>query len=250
MPSDSDSLSEKISSSIQQLSAAAQDLNSASDELGKAIAAIDSALQGLNVGVPTWICIEEGNDLPESEHYWTRNLGYEKVNNRWGLALSLVSGRYDMAGDDTRDVWLFNESPRWLRLKGVGKIPDLLDAMIKAAAKTAQEVRDKTAEANSLAKVIAQAVGKKPSQVPVSPEKKAEAKKRIKADAVLNPMGAMAEAVKFAMAPSAMEVMAEAARKAALPTEVIAEAARRAALVMTPTEMMADAAKKLAQGGK
>ena len=250
MPSDSDSLSEKISSSIQQLSAAAQDLNSASDELGKAIAAIDSALQGLNVGVPTWICIEEGNDLPESEHYWTRNLGYEKVNNRW-VWLSLWFPADMIWRATTLVMFGYSTSRRdGFGSKGLGKSLHLLDAMIKAAAKTAQEVRDKTAEANSLAKVIAQAVGKKPSQVPVSPEKKAEAKKRIKADAVLNPMGAMAEAVKFAMAPSAMEVMAEAARKAALPTEVIAEAARRAALVMTPTEMMADAAKQLAQGGK
>ncbi len=158
MASDSKSLFERVTNSIQQLSVVATDLNLASDELGQAISAIDTVLQGLNLGVPTWVQIH-GYTGPD-EDFWQRDVGYAKVGNRWGIALRTMEGNHNWPEDSTCESWLFNDSPRWLRVEGVGKIPDLLEALIKNTEETTKKIKSKTAEAKLLAGTIAQAAKK------------------------------------------------------------------------------------------
>jgi len=88
MDSTDNSLTERVGTYFTQLSSAAKNLNSASDELGQAINAIDAALQKLNLGVPTWIKIHGADD--QNLDYWSRDLGYAKVGNKWGVALRTV----------------------------------------------------------------------------------------------------------------------------------------------------------------
>jgi hypothetical protein len=159
LPSDN-SLTERVTASIKQLSLVATDLNKVSDELSQAIYAIDTVLQGLNIGVHTWITIHDDNDMPESEYFSRRDLGYSKVGGRWGISLRAVTGNYSRPDEESTDSWHFNDAPRWLRLEGIEKIPDLLDELIKSTEETTKKIKSKITEANQLATAIAQAAGK------------------------------------------------------------------------------------------
>src|SRR5580700_10089175 len=125
MNSSNASLPERVAGSVQKLSLVATDLNNASDELSQAISAIDTVLQSLNIGLATWTKIEDGNGLPDDERYWQRDIGYAKIGNKWGVALRDVAGHYSWPDEETCDSWLFNDAPRWLRIEGIAKIPDL-----------------------------------------------------------------------------------------------------------------------------
>ena len=147
--------SQRVATSFKQLSAAALDLNSASDELGKAISAVDTALKGLNLGVPTWVTIHGGED--EYLDYWSRDVGYAKIDNKWGVALRSVSGNHNYPDEGSIESWLFSDAPRWLRIEGIAKIPDLLEALIKKTEETTREIKLGIAEANQVASAITRA---------------------------------------------------------------------------------------------
>ncbi|HME01192.1 MAG TPA: hypothetical protein VKM93_28250 [Terriglobia bacterium] len=141
---------ERVLASYKQLSLAANSLNSASDELGKAISVLDEALKRLNLGVSAWVQLSTGGgDI--TSNWWSRNVGYTKIGDKWGLALNTESGDYQYPDQDSEETWLFNEAPRWMRIEAVGRIPDLLEALLKAAEDTTKKIKDKTAQAYELA---------------------------------------------------------------------------------------------------
>ena len=120
----------------------------------------------------------------------------------------------------------FGDAPRWLRILGVGKIPDLLEALIKSTEETTKKIKTKTAEANQLATAIAQAAGKKP---PTWTEMAADA--ITNADVVPSPLSAtIAEMAKNATVLNPLAAM-------------VAEAAKTAALVTSPMKTAAEMAK-------
>jgi hypothetical protein len=142
--------SEKVQTAYKQLSRAAVDLNSVSDELAKPIKVWEAALKKLNLGVPAWVETSRGGDEP---YWWDRGVGYSKLKDGWGIALRTRSGTDD-PHDDFQEVWAFNDAPRWLRIEGVGKLPDLLEALLKQAEDTTKKLRAKVTQANELAKAI------------------------------------------------------------------------------------------------
>jgi hypothetical protein len=142
--------SERAQSSYKQLSVAAKNLNTASDELGKAVSVLDSALQILNLGVSAWVRISGGRN-DDTFDWWSRDLGYTKVGNKWGLALKEVNGNMIPPEEESAEVWLFNEAPRWMRAEAVGKIPDLLEALVKQAEDTTKKIKEKTTQVHELA---------------------------------------------------------------------------------------------------
>jgi hypothetical protein len=162
------SLAERVQTSFTRLSSAATELNKASGELGQAIYGIDAILQRLNLGVPTWAKIHEGQD-PENGDYWSREVGYAKIGNKWGIALRTVEGNLDYPEGDHGDSWLFNDAPRWLRVEGIEKIPDLLDDLIRNTERTTQTIKSKIDQANRLAAAIAQAAAIAPPPPPPPP---------------------------------------------------------------------------------
>ena len=166
MTSSNDSLNERVSGSIQKLSLVATDLNSASDELGRAISSIDAVLQALNIGLPTWTRIQDGKSQSGDDYYWYRDLGYAKIGNKWGIALRDVSGNEGCEEDASVDSWLFNDAPRWLRIEGIAKIPNLLEELIKTTEETTKKIKTKTTEAKQLAATISQAAGKASDKKP------------------------------------------------------------------------------------
>lgn len=148
----SDSKIEKIQTHFQVLSSVASTLNNASDELTKAVSMLDEALKKLNIGLTVWVTFRS-RAVVEPE-YDDDQIGYCKVNGKWGIALRRIWGDpvQDHYGDE--GAWLFNDAPRDMRLHSVDKIPELIEALGKEASDTAQKINEKTREVSELASAI------------------------------------------------------------------------------------------------
>ena len=145
--------SDRISASFHALADSAALLNSASDELAKAIRPVDAALKKLNLGVAAWYAYVDSQD-PDSGYWRQRRLGYARVGNKWGLALSTGSGNVNYGEGDEEEEWLFNDAPRWMRIEAVDHIPELLELLVKQANKVAANLQKKTEHARELADAI------------------------------------------------------------------------------------------------
>jgi prefoldin subunit 5 len=153
MPS-SNSKIEKIQSSFQALSAVASSLNSASDELTKTVTILDEALRKLNIGLTVWVSY--ANHDVEPGDFDNDQIGYCKLNSKWGIALRREWGDTQRGEYGGEGPWLFNDAPRDMRLKGVDKIPELIAALSVEATETTKKVREKTQEISELASAITQ----------------------------------------------------------------------------------------------
>lgn len=142
----------RIAESYKKLAGSAQLLNAASDGLAKQITSLDLALQRLNLGVIAWERVQ-GIDDDGTGCYWSRDVGYTKIGSRWGLALRTREGSHQQE-EDTVEEWLFNDSPRHMRIDAIDKIPDLVEKLIKASEKTARKLQEKTAQAGELAAAV------------------------------------------------------------------------------------------------
>jgi hypothetical protein len=161
---------ERVQTTYQQLSVAAKSLNTASDDLGKAISVLDAALQRLNLGISAWaeLC---GNEDPHTLEWWSRRIGYTKVGDRWGIALKDARGNEQWPENDSEEIWLFNEAPRWMRIEAVGKIPELLETLLKQAEETTKKLKERTKQAYGLAAAMS-----KVDEGAQQPEEKADAR--------------------------------------------------------------------------
>jgi len=92
-----------------------------------------------------------GGSDDDSLDWWSRKVGYAKVGDKWGIALKRVEGNANYPEQESVDIWLFNEAPRWMRIEAVGGIPDVLEALLKEAEDTTKKIKDKTDEAYELA---------------------------------------------------------------------------------------------------
>ena len=110
---------------------------------------LDAALQRLNLGITAWVTLS-GNEDHDGE-WWSREIGYTKVGDKWGIALKTASGNYGCPDQDSVEKWLFNDAPRWMRIEATGKIPDLLEALIRQAEDTTKKIQDRTADVLELA---------------------------------------------------------------------------------------------------
>jgi hypothetical protein len=151
MMSDKPSAPERVQAAYRQLFNVSTALNAASDELTKTIAELDAVLKYLNLGVPAWVQIS-GN-VDENGNYWSRSIGYARIHNQWGIALGTSKGNEGRDECDDEE-WLFNDAPRWMRIEGVGKIPELLEKLIQQANDTTEKIKKKTAEAKELSIAI------------------------------------------------------------------------------------------------
>ena len=143
-----------VSALFQRLVAAATQLNTVSDELGKSIAALDDLLKQLNLGVDTWVTIIQYSDEEQPGYFVSHALGYARVGSKWGIALRTIAGyEQDDPRDYRKDWWPFNDAPRALRIDAVDKLPDLLEALTKAATTTAEKIQDKIGQAQEVVAV-------------------------------------------------------------------------------------------------
>lgn len=153
--SSGDSKVEKIAVNFRELSFVASTLNSASDELTTVVAVLDEALRTLNIGITAWTTFK--SYMPDSaSDVDDEQVGYCKVNGKWGIAIQRVWGDYNRGDFETEGPWLFSDAPREMRLNSVDKIPELIGALSQRASETAKKIQDKTQEVRELAGVIDQ----------------------------------------------------------------------------------------------
>jgi hypothetical protein len=152
----------KIQAHFQTLSTEAKSLNAASDELTKVVGVLDDALRKLNVGITVWAEVSTWREevplyiTDGMTRYGSTEIGYCKVNGKWGIALRRLEGD-DMSGDtDIDGPWLFHDAPRDLRLSGVDKLPEVIERLGIEAAATAKEIQQKTKKVQELSDAIFQ----------------------------------------------------------------------------------------------
>jgi hypothetical protein len=167
-----DSKIEKIQKHFQTLSSVATSLNAASDELTKVVAILDESLKKLNVGLTAWVTFRSrGDDDQSSGNYNCDQIGYCKVNGKWGIALRHIWGNVELEVERDEGPWLFNDAPREMRVRGVDKIPEVIETLSEEAAETTTVVRAKTEEIRSLAGAITQITNseKQATKAPAAP---------------------------------------------------------------------------------
>jgi hypothetical protein len=148
-------VADRVAGFYGQLSAAAAELNAVSDALGQTIVQLDAALKKLNLGISTWVVVVGDDD--HNLNFWSHQLGYTKIDDRWGIALKTVSGNHGYPEEIEREEWFFNEAPRALRIEAIGEIPALLEQLIEDAQTTSQKIRAKVDYAGEIAVAIGKA---------------------------------------------------------------------------------------------
>jgi hypothetical protein len=152
VPAPEMSPAERIAESYKRLAASAQVLSSKSDEFSKIIETFDATFKKLNLGLTAWERIR-GDDDDGHGNYWSEDVGYAKINGRWGIAIRERSGNHNYDRHDNEE-WLFNDAPRTLRISAIDQIPDLIDKLIKAADKTTRKIDEKMTQAQELVKAL------------------------------------------------------------------------------------------------
>lgn len=152
MPSESASPSGRITAAFESLTQSAKALNEASGEVARPIATLDRALQRLNIGVACWTKISKGEN--QFGDYWSREVGYARVKNEWGLAIREVEGSETHPDEEKEELWPFNEAPHHLRVKAIGHLPELIEAMVEATNATAKRLRDTAVPARELSEAV------------------------------------------------------------------------------------------------
>jgi hypothetical protein len=149
-----------VGSSFERLSKTANSLNSASDRLNDALEKLNIALKSLNLGISSWTTFAAWEDGPLSED---QDIGYDKINGKWGIALRKVFEDLNRA-DDHVDItaWHFSEAPREMRLQAIGHLNKLIEQLNVDAAAATERVAHKTAEAEAFAAAISDIAGSAP----------------------------------------------------------------------------------------
>ena len=81
---------DRITTSFKNLVVSSDELVSAAGDLKKVIDTFEKPLNSINPHVATWHQLS-GNESHDG-HYWHRDIGYAKVEGRWGIALRDVKG--------------------------------------------------------------------------------------------------------------------------------------------------------------
>jgi uncharacterized protein YukE len=149
---DSTPLPVRVQSSFNKLKAAASELNSASDRITKLVGEIDAVLKPLNIGIDTWVQIGSAW-CDENLNTGYNEVGYSKVNGKWGISLRSVTENPSNPFDDIVE-WSFGDGPRRLRLESIDYLPPLLDELAKKADDGTRELNDKTSDLESFVSAL------------------------------------------------------------------------------------------------
>ncbi|MGC1416632.1 MAG: hypothetical protein WA817_15205 [Candidatus Acidiferrum sp.] len=148
-------MTEKPLFTFGDLTAVAADLNQASDDLTQIVTTVDSSLLRLNIGIAVWVEISKTFDESTPYLFEVEQLGYAKTEGNWGLTIRRLTGSINNPDNSkVRDVWVFNDAPRRLRLRAVEKLPELIDELTKSAQRTAERLKKKLAETRAYAASI------------------------------------------------------------------------------------------------
>jgi hypothetical protein len=141
----------RVKESYRQLSAVASSINSASDRLGSSIAPLETGIRKLGLDVSSWVVFNEWHSEDRLEHS-VEEIGYTRVGRTWGLAIRVRVG--DVANDEESQIWPFNEAPRTMRARSIEKIPDLLEQLVKDAARVEADIVSQVETVEELGEAI------------------------------------------------------------------------------------------------
>jgi hypothetical protein len=65
-----------------------------------------------------------------------------------------VDGDYRDPDEESVEAWLFNDAPRWMRIEAIGRIPDLLEWLLRQTQETTRSIQKKTAQASEIVQAI------------------------------------------------------------------------------------------------
>lgn len=139
-------MDDELAPTLNRLAQLSIKLTEVSDELAKPINELDEYLKSLNLGLSCFITISDQGSTTKLR------LGYTKLD-RWGLVLSKTE-------KDVTEDWLYNNAPRWLRLRGVRFLPVLFDALVKTSEATIKRVEEKTNTARAIVAIITEEGGR------------------------------------------------------------------------------------------
>lgn len=140
---------ERTTVAFGALAASAKKLNDVSGELAQPVASLERALHRLSIGVACWTRIA-GHD--DGYNCWSQDVGYSMINGEWRLAVRKTHG--DDPENALEEVWPLNEAPLYLRIRAVDKLPDLLEAFVKATDAAANRLSKKVRPAQELAAAV------------------------------------------------------------------------------------------------
>lgn len=148
----------KLNAQLQQLTKASEKVNELTDELNRHVSDIEANVNRLTLGISVDVVVSTSSD---EEGFRTQEIiiAYGKVGNRWGIFIKkeVEDLRFPDPDNIDIDVWPFHEAPRDLRLKSVGYIPNLLDALIKKSEEIQSQIQDAVAFTSDLATNIVKA---------------------------------------------------------------------------------------------
>jgi hypothetical protein len=148
----SDSKVTKIQLQYQALAVISTSLNNASDELTKSVSVLDESLKKLNVGLSAWVSFR--SRTVSGDQYDEDQIGYCKVDGKWGIALRRIWGDYTEEGSGEEGPRLFNDASREWRILAADKIPEVIEALSQQASETTKKVQEKARVVGELASAI------------------------------------------------------------------------------------------------
>jgi len=146
-------MKDSVEATLSKLAYVSDSLNKSSDSLSGQILEVESALQRYGLGVSAWVMIwsweVEVPVIGAMDTNVTRMLclGYGKHLGKWGL---LISECEDIPFEG--NVSFLREASRDVKLEAVGKLPDLLKALLNKATEIATEA---TAKAYATGEIVA-----------------------------------------------------------------------------------------------
>ncbi len=155
---------ERIAQAFNVLVASAQDLKDASGELAKPIASLEKALKRLTLGVACWTRMSTDS---ERSHFRIHDVGYaySRSQGRWCLAIRTIVGPEGDPLAEYEETWPFGEAPRYLQIKAVDKLPELIEGLVKVTDATTTKLRKQVEPAQRLATAVNELIKPKNERV-------------------------------------------------------------------------------------
>jgi hypothetical protein len=171
MPSTQDTFVRK-STSLDALTETSKKINSATKRLNVAVDQFNSALKGLNLGVPVWIVVCSGE--PNNQIIETEELGYAKVKGRWGVCIRLtIEG---LGPEPEERHWHFEDAPRDMRIHASSHFNKLLIALNEASLQAAQSMEQSAIDVEEMSDSIVEAANNAIGRATLRPRPVVEAK--------------------------------------------------------------------------
>src|SRR3954447_19342551 len=152
MPPQEQSASERTAAALASLKPVAKNVVAAAEALTGPVMAVDAELRRMHIAFEAWVNYNTYSEGPHDYTNW--DIGYSRVDRRWGIALRIVNGDERFPDQQAIESWHFNESPIFLRHRAIDKLPDLIEALAKTGEKVAHRLTAAVTRASTIADTV------------------------------------------------------------------------------------------------